>query len=267
MSKLSNVYIAAKACLDAQAPADKLRMTREVDAAWQGGALDMTPAPGPEPIEAPGRPTRPRLVPPRALPKRGLGTVGGRAAFIHAIAHIEFNAINLAWDAVYRFRDMPREFCSDWIRVAAEEAKHFGFLQGHLGDMGYAYGDFDAHNGLWEMAEKTAHDPLVRMALVPRVLEARGLDVTPAMIGRLRAHGDEPAAATLELILAEEIGHVAIGSRWYQHLCVERRLQPAETFRALLGEYMKGRLKGPFNQEARMAAGFDAEELRLLSGL
>ena len=267
MADLHSVYGAAKACLDARDPTDKVQKTRQVHAAWQRGALHPRAASGPEPIGPPGRPALPRLVPPRALHKRGLGTAAGRAALIHAIAHIEFNAINLAWDAVYRFRGLPREFCADWIRVAVEEANHFELLRGHLGQMGYDYGHFDAHDGLWEMAQKTAHDPLLRMALVPRVLEARGLDVTPGMIGRLRRHGEAAAAQTLELILEEEIGHVATGSRWYRYLCLQRGLDPAATFRDLLREHMTGRLKGPFNQSARLAAGFDREELSLLSRL
>ncbi len=264
---MHNVHSAAKACLDVRDPAEKVRATREMHVAWQQGILRRDPASDPQPIGAPGRPQRPRLVSPRALPKRKLGTLAGRAALVHAVAHIEFNAINLAWDAVYRFRAMPRDFYADWTGVAAEEARHFELLRSHLGNMGYDYGDFDAHNGLWEMAEKTAHDPLVRMALVPRVLEARGLDVTPGMIRRLRAHGDERGAALLELILAEEVGHVAIGSRWYRHLCLQRGLEPIATFRELLEAHMTGGLKGPFNHDARITAGFDEEELRLLSEL
>ena len=260
-----SVYAAARTCLHVCEPMEKVRATRDVHAAWERGALALSAAPGPESTEVPGRPSRPRLVTPRALPRRGLGTVAGRAALMHAVAHIEFNAINLAWDAVYRFRDMPRAFFSDWMRVALEEAKHFELLCGHVRQMGYDYGDFDAHNGLWEMAVKTAHDPLVRMALVPRVLEARGLDVTPGMIGRLRAHGDARGVSILELILAEEIGHVAIGSRWYRHLCAQRSLEPEQTFRALLDQYKPGRMKGPLNQEARLAAGFSEQELKLLS--
>ncbi len=267
MSDRNSIYGAAKACLDARDPAEKVRLTRQVHAAWQQGTLELNADAGPEPVGPPGRPALPRLVPPRALHKRKLGTAAGRAALIHAVAHIEFNAINLAWDAVYRFRGMPQEFCSDWSRVAMEEAKHFELLRGHLTGMGYDYGHFDAHDGLWQMAEKTAHDPLVRMALVPRVLEARGLDVTPGMIRRLRVHGDLRAVAILELILREEIGHVAIGSRWFRYLCAQRGLEPGATFRKLLREYMTGQLRGPFNHQARLAAGFDDEELRLLCKL
>ena len=261
---MNDLFSVAEACLAACDPDVKVGMTSEWRRLWLEGALSLSSPGPPRPIGAPGRPQRPRLVPPRSLPRRGLGTAVGRAALIHAIAHIEFNAINLAWDAVYRFRDMPRAYYDDWSRVAAEEADHFQRLRSHLQASDYDYGDFDAHDGLWEMAQKTAHDPLVRMALVPRVLEARGLDVTPGMIERLAAQGDAPAVAILEGILREEIGHVAIGSRWFRSLCHERGLEPRATFRGLLGEYMKGQLKGPFNRAARLKAGFEPDELREL---
>jgi uncharacterized ferritin-like protein (DUF455 family) len=177
-----SLFDAARGCLDAATPADKLARTRVTASAFSAGALGM---PGdalpPEPIRMPGRPPQPRLVHPRALPRRGLGGQVGRAAFVHAIAHIEFNAIDLAWDAVYRFRGMPDAYYADWAGVAADEARHFALLRERLQEMGHDYGDFDAHNGLWEMAEKTAGDGMARMALVPRVLEARGLDVTPGI--------------------------------------------------------------------------------------
>ena len=186
---------------------------------------------------------------------------------IHAIAHIEFNAINLAWDAVYRFRRLPGQFYDDWVRVADEEAYHFQLVRGHLATLGYDYGDFDAHDGLWEMARKTAHDPMVRMALVPRVLEARGLDVTPGIMARLARHGDHAAVAVLEIILREEVGHVEIGSRWFRYLCDHRGLHPQETFRHLFDRYMTGRRKGPLHRQARLRAGFSEEELDYLEGM
>lgn len=215
----------------------------------------------------PGRPPKPVLVHPRDLPKRGLGTVEGRAAFIHAIAHIEFNAIDLAWDAVHRFGGMPAAYYADWVDVASDEARHFVMLRDRLRQLGFEYGDFDAHNGLWEMAEKTAHDGLARMALVPRVLEARGLDVTPAMIVKLRALGDEATAAILETILREEIAHVAVGSRWFRWHCQCAGVEPEAKFRELLAEHARGLLHGPFNLEARSAAGFGEEELTALQEL
>jgi len=207
---------------------------------------------------------QPLLVPPRELPKRGFTTLAGRAALIHAVAHIEFNAINLAWDAVYRFRDMPQAYYDDWVRVADEEAYHFSLLRTRLVELGYDYGDFSAHNGLWEMARDTAHDVLVRMALVPRVLEARGLDVTPGMMARLRAAGDEETVALLEIILRDEIGHVEIGSRWFRWLCEQRGLVAESVFRELIQRYMKGQIKGPFHRDARLQAGFSESELAAL---
>lgn len=208
----------------------------------------------------PGRPAKPALVHPARVPHRGLGTVEGRAALIHAVAHIEFNAINLALDACWRFHDMPDDFYADWLSVAQDEARHFRMLSERLGQLGYAYGDFAAHNGLWEAVEKTAHDVLIRMALVPRVLEARGLDVTPGMIERLSGMGDDETVRCLRVILDEEVRHVKIGTHWFRKLCAERGLAPAETFKRLLGDYNM-RLRLPLNHAARAEAGFEAEEL------
>jgi uncharacterized ferritin-like protein (DUF455 family) len=257
-----SLFDAARACLDAATPEAKLEATFAAAAAFARGELGVpADAPPPQPLAMPGRPARPRLVPPRELPRRGFGSDEGRAAFIHAVAHIEFNAIDLAWDAVYRFRGMPTAYYADWVGVAADEARHFALLRARLRELGHDYGDFDAHNGLWEMAEKTAHDGLARMALVPRVLEARGLDVTPGMIAKLRQLGDEATVAILEVILREEVAHVAAGSRWYRWHCERAGVAPTARFHALLREYAGGVLHGPFNREARLAAGFDAEEL------
>lgn len=173
-------------------------------------------------------------------------------------------ARNLALDACWRFAGLPEDFYRDWLRVAAEEARHFRLLAGHLATLGRAYGDFDAHDGLWAMAEKTAADPLARMALVPRTLEARGLDVTPAMQARLAQAGDTRAVEILDVILAEEIGHVAIGNRWYRWLCARDGLDPLATYAQLAATHGAPRLKGPFNTAARRAAGFDDAELAAL---
>jgi uncharacterized ferritin-like protein (DUF455 family) len=264
---MTSLFAAARACLDAASPEAKVGTTERAASAFARGELGLGDETAPEPIRMPGRPPRPRLVPPRELPRRGFGSPEGRAAFIHAVAHIEFNAIDLAWDAVYRFRGMPASYYADWIGVAADEARHFTLLRARLQDFGHDYGDFDAHNGLWEMAEKTAHDALARMALVPRVLEARGLDVTPGMIGKLNALGDGATAGILEVILREEVGHVAAGSRWYRWLCERAGIEPRQRFRELLAEYARPVLYGPFNLEAREAAGFDAEELEALVAL
>ncbi|TXH65678.1 MAG: ferritin-like domain-containing protein [Thermomonas sp.] len=260
-----NLFTAARACLDAATPDDKPALTLAMTEAFKRGELAIDAAiAAPAPIRIPGRPAKPKLVHPRELPRRGFGSDEGRAAFIHAVAHIEFNAIDLAWDAVYRFRDMPRDYYADWVAVAHDEARHFSMLRTRLREFGHDYGDFDAHNGLWEMAEKTAHDGLARMALVPRVLEARGLDVTPAMIVKLRALGDDVTADILETILREEVAHVAAGSRWYRWHCERAGVEPRTRFRELLREYASGVLHKPFNTEARLQAGFDIEELESL---
>lgn len=231
-----------------------------------GGEMPGSDTPGADTSPAraaarPGRPGRPRLVAPRELPSRPVGTVQGRAALLHAIAHIELNAIDLAADAVWRFTDMPDAFARDWAGVAADEARHFLLIRDELLARGHDYGDFDAHDGLWAMAERTAHDVLHRMALVPRVLEARALDATPPMQARLRAVGDERAAALLQTILDEEIGHVAIGDNWFRWLCAQRGLAPRQTFVALLRDYRAPRQSGWINREARLKAGFDPQEL------
>ncbi len=214
-----------------------------------------------ETIEIPGRPDKPELIPPLLFKQRKLGSELGRATLIHAVTHIEFNAINLALDAVYRFRDMPDDYYTDWLKVASEEAYHFSLLSDRLEKMGYSYGDFPAHNGLWEMVLKTDHDVMIRMALVPRVLEARGLDVTPGMMDRLKKAGDNETVELLKIILRDEIGHVSIGSRWFKYNCKLRKIAPEKTFRELLVEYMGGGLRGPFYMEGRLQAGFTQEEM------
>lgn len=262
---MNSFFERAASCLAASSPEDKVALTLSTAEAFARGELAVDDdAPPPEPIRMPGRPERPRLVHPRELPRRGFGTNEGRAAFIHSVAHIEFNAIDLAWDAVYRFRGMPHAFYADWVQVAHDEARHFVMLRTRLREFGRDYGDYDAHNGLWEMAEKTAHSALERMALVPRVLEARGLDVTPGMIEKLRQLGDDATADILVVILREEVGHVAAGSRWFRWHCEREGVESEATFRRLLVEYGRGVLYGPFNLDARSAAGFSDEELRAL---
>lgn len=177
-----------------------------------------------EPQGVPGRPLRPLLVQPSALKSRAVGTPEGHASLIHALAHIEANAINLALDIVWRFSNMPEAFYRDWWQVAVEEALHFQLLEAHLLTLGYAYGDFPAHDGLWDMADRTRDDVLARLALVPRTLEARGLDATPAIRNKLVSIGDQPGAAILDIILRDEIGHVATGNHWYGVLCSQRGL-------------------------------------------
>jgi uncharacterized ferritin-like protein (DUF455 family) len=267
-SAKENLFDAALRCLACADVAQKLALTHATARAILAGELrvDAT-APPPSPIGDPGRPERPRLVSPRDLAQRGLGSASGRAALVHAVAHIEFNAINLAWDAVYRFRGMPDDYYRDWARVADDEARHHALLAARLAELGHRYGDFDAHDGLWDMAVLTADSRVARMALVPRVLEARGLDVTPGMIARLRSVGDDATVAILETILREEVAHVAAGSRWYAWCCEREGLDAPATFRALLGEYMRGSLRGPFNVDARLRAGFTPAELAGLDEL
>ena len=265
---MSDLHTAAKRCLDATDPAEKLSLTHATWDALHSGLLHPDAnSPAADPIGTPGRPALPRLVPQRQVPHRGLGTPEGRAALVHAVAHIEFNAINLAWDAVYRFRGMPADYYRDWASCANDEARHFAMLSQRLAELGHAYGDFDAHNGLWEMAEKTAHHDTARMALVPRVLEARGLDVTPGMIERLRGVGDENTIAILEVILREEVAHVAAGTRWFTWCCKRDGVDPRETFLDFVRDYMGRNLRGPFNRPARLQAGFDDAELDQLTQL
>ena len=261
---MESLFDAAARCLAAGEIEAKLHLTRQTAQAWRDGQLALQSGNKPEPVEEPGRPMKPVLVAPVDVPKRRLNTKEGLAALIHAITHIEFNAINLAWDAVYRFRDLPQAFYHDWITVAVEEAYHFQLLRERLHELGYDYGDFPAHNSLWDMAARTAFDPLVRMALVPRVLEARGLDVTPGIIARLRQAGDEKTVAVLEIILRDEIGHVAIGSHWFKYLCQRRGLDSEQTFHTLAGQYFSGQLSGPFHYESRQQAGFSTAELKAL---
>ncbi|NLB57189.1 MAG: ferritin-like domain-containing protein [Gammaproteobacteria bacterium] len=264
----ATLFEAARACLDAADVDAKIALTRRHAAAFAAGGLPVPDAAQPpDPIRMPGRPPRPRMVHPRGLPRRGLGTDEGRAAFIHAIAHIELNAVDLAWAAAYRFRGMPADFYADWVRIADDEARHFVMLRDRLRALGHDYGDFDAHNGLWEMCEKTAHDGMARMALVPRVLEARGLDVTPGMIVKLRSVGDEATAQVLEVILEEEVSHVAAGSRWFHWHCERAGVAPDPKCREQLAEYARAVLHGPFSFEARAAACFSEEELAALREL
>jgi uncharacterized ferritin-like protein (DUF455 family) len=209
----------------------------------------------------PARPGCPLLRPPKEMPKRrAFGSMAGRIALVHALAHIELNAIDLGWDLVARFsgEELPRAFFDDWVGVAAEEAHHFELLAGRLADFGIAYGDLPAHDGLWEAAAATADDLLARLAIVPLVLEARGLDVTPDMAARLGRIGDVQTAAILQRIYRDEIGHVAIGLRWFEHLCRTRGLNPEAVFHERVRRYFRGDLKRPFNHEARTAAGFPA---------
>lgn len=238
--------------------ASTLRADLDAGRASIDPAADVQPAAG---IALPGRPERPELIPAQQMPRRNPRDPRGHAALLHSIAHIEFNAINLALDAVWRFPHLPEDFYRDWIRVAAEEAEHFSLLREHLQGIGAEYGDFPAHNGLWDMAEKTRADLLARMALVPRTLEARGLDVNPSIRAKLAAAGDQRGAEILDRILADEIGHVAIGNRWYHWACARAGRPPITAYDELAAAFGAPRIKPPFNRDARLKAGFSAEEM------
>jgi uncharacterized ferritin-like protein (DUF455 family) len=246
---------------------EKAALTLQLQHQVQSGEITLANDPPPPPPLTAGQPERPILVRPRELPQRKLDSSEGRAILFHALCHIEFNAINLALDALARFPEMPPQFYYDWSGVASEEASHFLMLRDHLRQLGYDYGDFPAHNGLWEMAQKTAHDVMIRMALVPRCLEARGLDVTPSIQQRLIKAGDHQGAAHLDIILRDEIGHVAIGNYWYLQQCQLRNIDPLTTFQQLINDYMGVPLRPPFHLEARRAAGFSETELAWLEGI
>ncbi|MDZ4097382.1 MAG: ferritin-like domain-containing protein [Methylophilaceae bacterium] len=246
-------------------PSKKVAGVMDMAALWRNGSMTLDSTIALKPSQTiPGQPEKPELVPPMQVKKRAMNTSKGCAILIHALAHIEFNAINLALDAIWRYADMPREYYEDWLKVAEEEAYHFSLLNTHLEALGYAYGDFPAHNSLWEMAEKTKDDILTRIALVPRTMEARGLDATPALRAKLAQAGDIKAAEILDIILRDEIGHVAIGNRWFNYLCEQRGLEAVAAYEKLAMDYQAPTLRGPFNIEARGMAGFTEAELALL---
>ena len=238
-------------------PAGKIALSHAVAAAWASGSLPVGERRTPP--DRPARPDRPPLLPPRDMPRRRAGGAErSRVALLHAVAHIELNAIDLAWDLIARFEPPDAGFYDDWVRVADEEATHHGLLAGRLAEYGAAYGDLPAHDGLWQAAEATAHDLLARLAVVPMVLEARGLDVTLPMIESLGRAGDDASADVLRIVYRDEIGHVEIGRRWFEHVCRQRGLTPITEWHDLVRRHYRALLKRPFNDAARLAAGFDA---------
>lgn len=252
-------------CLMLNSVDEKVAQTARLRADWENGLLEIDRNLEISQSCDAGWPEKPELVSFNNLPKRTVGSLKGHASMMHAFAHIEFNAINIAWDAVYRFPDMPREFYDDWSRIAQEEAYHFTLINRYLVTLNCEYGSFAAHKGLWEMVDDTRHDVLVRMALVPRVLEARGLDVTPDIIQRFKHHGHQEAADILSIIYQDEIGHVQVGSRWFNYLCEKRGIDPHQTFVSLIEQYAVDKIKQPFNEVARMSAGFSAKEMEYLN--
>jgi len=251
-------------------PWAKARRTADVARLWRSRKLSVGIERGedrPVPPEHPARPARPRLMAPRAMARRRAGSgTRGRIALIHALSHIELNAIDLAWDLIVRFAEssLPRAFFDDWVTVAADEARHFLMLSGRLGELGSGYGDLPAHDGLWQAASETRHDLLARLAVVPLVLEARGLDVTPAMADRLARAGDSLTSGIIREIMNDEIAHVGAGRHWFEHLCRSRGQDPIATYQALVRRHFRGRIKPPFNTAARDRAGFGAEYYRSL---
>ncbi|GJM04948.1 MAG: hypothetical protein DHS20C09_09390 [marine bacterium B5-7] len=261
---MRNLFSLVYQCLSESKLDEKLALSELAAKTILSGDIMFTPIDVDINLIKVGQPDKPPLVEPRDLPKRNMQTDEGRAAMIHSFAHIEFNAINLAWDLIYRFQDMPKDFYLDWTRVASEETKHFRLLQSQLRIFGYEYGDFPAHNGLWDIAEQTAHDLLLRLAVVPRILEARGLDVTPNLISRFRQVKDESTSLILELILKEEIGHVKTGTKWYRYQCEKLSLSPEDKFKQIAKEYLPSNKTQKINHEARLMAGFTQTELDYL---
>jgi uncharacterized ferritin-like protein (DUF455 family) len=259
---MKTVFEFAEACLRTPSIEEKLALTHQ---AWQARQSDMLQYAGQSvvmPIAGVKFPDKPQLLAPKQMPTRKLTTPEGVAAFFHAIAHVEFMAISLAWDLLYRFRGMPEQFYQDWLQVAEEEAQHFELLQAHMQAFNIHYGDLPAHSGLWEHAVDTASDLLGRLAMVPRCMEARGLDVTPGIIAKFAAKGDDASVTMLTRILTDEVGHVAYGSHWFKWVCGQQGLDPETQYKALIEQYYRGgKPKGPFNREMRIIAGFSHTEL------
>ena len=259
---MKNIFEFAEACLHSATIDEKLALTHQAWRLLKNGELSLLSELPVLPIAQVKFPDKPILLAPRNMPKRKLGTADGVAAFFHAIAHVEFVAIYLAWDMLYRFRGLPDQFYQDWLKVADEEAQHFELIRTHLLALYVNYGDFPAHSGLWDHAKDTADDLLARLAMVPRCMEARGLDVTPAIIAKFRQMGDDSSVALLNRILTDEVGHVERGSYWFKFVCEQQGFEPEAKYRQLIRQYYQGgKPKGPFNREMRIIAGFSNSEL------
>ena len=234
---------------------------------WHERRLSLRSPLDPDLPERPGRPAKPVLVPPKATEKRSLHTLAGRVAMLHALAHIELNAVDLALDIVARFASepVPHSFFDGWMRVAFEEAKHFRMVRDRLRALGADYGDMPAHDGLWQAAHSTRNDLTARLAVVPLILEARGLDVTPSLQDKMRETGDIESADVLKVIYEDEKGHVAVGAKWFRFLCAREKKDPAATFKALVRANFRGALKAPFNDVARAEAGLTPSFYRSLT--
>ncbi len=267
MQIMNNIFQLAEACLTSPDLTVKLDLTQQGRKLLENRTLDFSESSPPLPIHHVHFPQQLRWVEPKDLRQRKLSSLEGRVALLHAVAHIEFNAIVLHWDGVYRFRGLPQAYYRDWLTVAIEEMTHFCLLRHRLNELGAEYGDLPVHNGLWQIAEDTAEDILARMALVPRFMEARGLDVTPAMIDKLAQVGDKKSAGILKTILADEVGHVAKGSYWFQTLCRMKDQNPEVLYFQLIENHLGGKVRRPINQKLRSRAGFSNEELRRLMAM
>lgn len=269
---MKNLYQEAKNCFLSVDPDEKLEMSLDIAGAWDSGRLEWQEGDTllhelPLQLNQPGRRDKPVLVDVSKVKNRGFKSVQQRASLIHALTHIELTAVNLSWDSVYRYRHLPKDYYDDWVQTAREESRHFYLLRQSLRDMGYDYGDFPAHNELWQMAVNTADDLMARMAIVHRILEARALDVVPFAVDKFRGIGDSKTADALVIIANDEIGHVNSGARWFRYRCEQEQLDPHKTFFTLMKKYLKSTPRGPFNREARMKAGFSLAEMQELERL
>ena len=268
---MKNLYQEAKTCFLMADPDEKLERSLAIAGEWDAGLLEWKEGDALlEPVihfDAPGRLGKPELVQTNKVKNRGFKSIHQRASLVHALAHIELTAVNLSWDSVYRYRHMPKEYYDDWVQTAKEETQHFYLLRQSLRDMGYEYGDFPAHNELWQMAVDTAEDLMARMAIVHRVLEARALDVVPMSVEKFRGIGDRKTADSLVIIANDEIGHVNAGSRWFRYRCEQEEVDSDKMFFTLMKKYLRSSPKGPFNREARIKAGFSLAELQELERL
>ncbi len=258
---MENIFTIAENCLYQDNVDTKIEMTHHAKKLFDCGKLSFQPLDNILPISQVKFPEKPLLLRPRDMPKRRLNSIAGKAAFFHALAHIEFVAVYLAWDIIYRFRNLPQKFYQDWLRVVDEEAQHFTLIKNHMLEMNVNYGDLPAHTGLWEHAEDTQADVLARLAIVPRCMEARGLDITPTMIEKFKAKNDKESVLLLARILKDEIGHVEIGSNWFKILCKQKNYDSEDKFKELMTKFYNGKPKGPFNRELRINAGFSNAEI------
>jgi len=269
---MKNLYQQAKNCFLTNDPDEKMALSQDIAAAWDSGSLewqegDPLLSDPPLQLNQPGRLDKPLIVDVHKVKNRGFKSIQQRASLVHALVHIELTAVNLAWDTVYRYRHLPKEYYADWVQTGREEAHHYALLCNSLKDMGYEYGDFPVHNELWQMAVTTADDLMARMAIVHRVLEARALDVVPFSVEKFRTQGDRQTADSLVIIANDEIGHVNSGTRWFRYRCEQEQLDPDKMFFSLIKKYLRATPRGPFNREARMKAGFNLAEMQELERL